>query len=94
MDAGRVWFLAQQGEAVHLQCASRFLVDQKTAMQGYVTSEPFAVEKEGRFRAKKSSCSPTMASNTYSTLIEARRETVEKRPDLVQRFVNATAIGW
>ena len=27
-------------------------------------------------------------------MIEARRETVEKRPDLVQRFVDASAIGW
>ena len=28
------------------------------------------------------------------TLIETRREIVEKRPDLVQRFVDASAIGW
>ena len=31
---------------------------------------------------------------TYSTLIVTRREIVEKRPDLVQRFVDASAIGW
>ena len=32
--------------------------------------------------------------DTYSTTIEARIETVQKNPDLVQRFVDATAIGW
>ena len=32
--------------------------------------------------------------NSYSTLIETRRDLVEKKPDLVQRFVDASAIGW
>ena len=32
--------------------------------------------------------------NSYSTLIETRRDMVEKRPDLVQRFVDASIIGW
>ena len=41
-----------------------------------------------------SSCSPTTATTTYSTLIETRRDIVEKNPDLVQRFVDASAIGW
>jgi len=70
-----------------------FLVDKKTAMQGYVTSEPFAVEKTGKFKPKIFLLADN-GFNTYSTLIEARRETVEKRPDLVQRFVDASAIGW
>jgi NitT/TauT family transport system substrate-binding protein len=70
-----------------------FLVDKKTAMQGYVTSEPFAVEKQGHFKPKIFLLADS-GFNTYSTLIEARRETVEKRPDLVQRFVDASAIGW
>jgi len=70
-----------------------FLVDKKTAMQGYVTSEPFAVEKTGKFKPRIFLLADN-GFNTYSTLIEARRETVEKRPDLVQRFVDASAIGW
>ncbi len=32
--------------------------------------------------------------NTYSTLIETRRELTDKKPDLVQRFVDASIIGW
>jgi NitT/TauT family transport system substrate-binding protein len=72
--------------------AQPFLVDKRSAMQGYVTSEPFAVEKAGV--KPKIFLLADQGFNTYSTLIEARRETVEKRPDLVQRFVDASAIGW
>jgi NitT/TauT family transport system substrate-binding protein len=32
--------------------------------------------------------------SSYSTLIETRRDLVEKNPDLVQRFVDASVIGW
>ena len=69
-----------------------FLVDKRSAMQGYVTSEPFAVEKAGV--KPKIFLLADQGFNTYSTLIEARRETVDKRPDLVQRFTDASAIGW
>jgi NitT/TauT family transport system substrate-binding protein len=70
-----------------------FLVDKTSAMQGYVTSEPFAVEKEGKFKPKIFLLADEGFS-AYSTLIEARRELVEKKPDLVQRFVDASIIGW
>jgi NitT/TauT family transport system substrate-binding protein len=70
-----------------------FLVDQKSAMQGYVSSEPFVIEQKAKFK-------PTVllladyGFNGYSTLIETRRELTEKKPDLVQRFVDASVIGW
>src|SRR5260370_35344869 len=35
-----------------------------------------------------------MASNTFRTLIDTRRELIDKKPDLVQRFVDASIIGW
>ena len=70
-----------------------FLVDKTSAMQGYVTSEPFAVEKEGKFKPKIFLLADEGFS-AYSTLIETRRELVEKKPDLVQRFVDASIIGW
>jgi NitT/TauT family transport system substrate-binding protein len=31
---------------------------------------------------------------SYSTLIETRRDLIDKKPDLVQRFVDASIIGW
>src|SRR5262249_11619513 len=32
--------------------------------------------------------------DTYSTLIETRRDLVERKPDLVRRFVEASILGW
>ncbi len=70
-----------------------FLANKKSAMQGYVTSEPFAIEKEAKFKPKVFLLADQGLSD-YSTLIETRRALVENKPDLVQRFVNASIIGW
>jgi NitT/TauT family transport system substrate-binding protein len=70
-----------------------FIVDKNSAMQGYVTSEPFAVEKAAGFKPRIFLLAD-YGFNTYSTLIETRREMIEKKPDLVQRFVDASIIGW
>ena len=70
-----------------------FLVDKKSAMQGYVTSEPYAIEKAGGFKPKVFLLADH-GFDSYSTVIETRRDLVEKRPDLVQRFVDASIIGW
>ena len=32
--------------------------------------------------------------DTYATTIETRRDLVEKNPDLVRRFVEASIVGW
>ena len=70
-----------------------FLADKRSAMQGYVTSEPFAIEKAAGFKPKVFLIADH-GFNSYSTLIETRRELVDKKPDLVQRFVDASIIGW
>jgi NitT/TauT family transport system substrate-binding protein len=70
-----------------------FLADRKSAMQGYVTSEPFVIEKQVGFKPTVMLLSD-YGFNGYSTLIETRRELTEKKPDLVQRFVDASIIGW
>ena len=38
-----------------------FLADKRTAMQGYVTSEPYADRDPGPASSRRSSCSPTRA---------------------------------
>ena len=73
--------------------AQPFLADKNSAMQGYVTSEPYAVETQGHFTPKVFLLADH-GFDAYSTLIETRRDLVEKRPDLVQRFVEASAVGW
>ena len=73
--------------------AQPFLADKHSAMQGYVTSEPFAIEKQGGFKPKVFLLAD-QGFSSYSTLIETRRELVDKKPDLVRRFVEASILGW
>jgi len=70
-----------------------FLADNKLAMQGYVTSEPFVVEKHGRIKPRIFLLAD-QGFDTYSTIIETRVELTQKKPDLVRRFVDASIIGW
>lgn len=70
-----------------------FLANKNVAMQGYVTSEPFIVEKQGGFKPKIFLLAD-QGFDTYSTTIETRTDLVQKNPKLVQRFVDASIIGW
>src|ERR1700685_2482379 len=73
--------------------SATFIADKHSIQEGYVTSEPFEVEKQGGFKPNVFLLAD-YGYSTYSTLIEARREFVDKNPDIVQRFVDASAIGW
>jgi NitT/TauT family transport system substrate-binding protein len=70
-----------------------FLANPKSIQQGYSVAEPIYVENQGRFKPVVHLLADHGFS-TYSTLIEARAETVRNRPDLVQRFVDASIVGW
>jgi NitT/TauT family transport system substrate-binding protein len=73
--------------------AQPFLANKQSAMQGYVTSEPFAVEKSAGFKPGIILLAD-YGFNDYSTVIETRSDVIDKKPDLVQRFVDASMIGW
>ncbi len=70
-----------------------FLADMDSGQQGYLTSEPYAVKKEGGF-------DPTVflmadyGYTTTSTMIEGMQDYVAKNPDITKRFVEASIIGW
>jgi NitT/TauT family transport system substrate-binding protein len=70
-----------------------FLADKTSAQQGYITSEPYAIEKQGGFKPIVFLLAD-YSYQTYATTIEAKKELVEKNPNLVQRFVNASIKGW
>jgi NitT/TauT family transport system substrate-binding protein len=70
-----------------------FIMNKSSIQQGYVTAEPFEIEKQGHFKPNVFLLND-YGYDTYSTLIVTRRDIVEKNPDLVQRFVEASAIGW
>ncbi|MBT9524649.1 MAG: ABC transporter substrate-binding protein [Rhizobacter sp.] len=70
-----------------------FLANPKSIQQGYSVAEPIYVENQGKFKPVVHLLADHGFS-TYSTLIEARADTVKNKPDLVQRFVDASALGW
>lgn len=70
-----------------------FLADKASGQQGYITSEPFAIQSEGGV-VPKLFLLADYGFDTYSTLIEGRTDFVNTNKDLTQRFVDATIIGW
>jgi NitT/TauT family transport system substrate-binding protein len=70
-----------------------FLANPRAIQQGYSVAEPIYVERQGGF-APVVHLLADHGFSTYSTLIETRAETVANRPDLVQRFVDGSIIGW
>jgi len=73
--------------------SAAFIADPRSVQQGYLTSEPFEVERQGGFKPK-TFLFADQGYSAYSTTIETATKLVESNPDLVQRFVDATAIGW
>lgn len=67
--------------------------DKRSAQRGYVTSEPHAVEKEGGFKPQVFVLAD-LGFDTYATTIETRTDLIEKKPAVVQCFVDASIKGW
>ena len=70
-----------------------FVADKNSGQQGYATSEPYAVKAAAGWDPKVF----LLADNgwsTYSTMIEGKQDYVAAHKDIVQRFVDASAIGW
>ncbi|TPK70621.1 ABC transporter substrate-binding protein [Mesorhizobium sp. B2-4-15] len=70
-----------------------FIANKKSIQQGYVTSEPFAVQKEGGFVPNQFLLAD-YGWDTYSTTIEVMQDTIDKKPEVVQCFVDGSAKGW
>jgi NitT/TauT family transport system substrate-binding protein len=69
-----------------------FLADPKAIQQGYVTSEPFIIEKEGVQPAVMLLADAGYTS--YGALIQTSQKLAQDKPDLVQRFIDASIEGW
>jgi NitT/TauT family transport system substrate-binding protein len=69
-----------------------FLNDKQSTMQGFITSEPFAVREAG--------VKPVIhlladqGFDNYSSVLCASPKMIQDRPDVVKRFVDATIKGW
>ncbi|MDY7003431.1 MAG: ABC transporter substrate-binding protein [Cyanobacteriota bacterium] len=70
-----------------------FLLDKNVIQQGYLTSEPFTIEKKGGFKPVVMLLAD-YGYEPYATTIATTTKMVENNPDLVQRFVDASIKGW
>lgn len=70
-----------------------FIADKKSAQQGYLTSEPFAVEKQAGWKPKVFLLADNGFS-PYSTTVTVKADLIKTNPDLIQRFVDASIEGW
>ena len=70
-----------------------FLADPMSANQGYLTSEPYAVEQEAGFTPDVFLMADA-GYTTYSTMIAGMTDYIEANPDITKRFVEASIVGW
>jgi NitT/TauT family transport system substrate-binding protein len=70
-----------------------FLADKKSAQQGYSISEPISIKAQAGFDPVVHLLADNGFS-TYSTTIETRADLVKNKPEMVQKFVDASLIGW
>jgi len=69
-----------------------FLAQPKAIQQGYLSSEPFTIEAQGVKPVVLLLADAGYAS--YGSLIQTSDKLAHDRPDLVQRFVDASIEGW
>ncbi|MCB2107208.1 MAG: ABC transporter substrate-binding protein, partial [Rhodobacteraceae bacterium] len=69
-----------------------FLADTSAVQQGYLTSEPYQIERAGIKPNVFLLADAGYAS--YAAIIMTSRDRVEKSPDQVKRFVAASIAGW
>lgn len=70
-----------------------FLTDETAIQQGYITSEPYQIEKEGGFKPQLFLLADENYPS-YANLILATDKIAMSRPLLVAKFVRASIRGW
>jgi NitT/TauT family transport system substrate-binding protein len=70
-----------------------FLADKQMSQQGFVSSEPYSIEQEAKFKPVVHLLADQGFDN-YNTTINISRKLMGEKRDPVQRFVNATLEGW
>ena len=73
--------------------AAPFLADKRVIQQGYVTSEPYLIEKEGKI-APKVFLLADDGYPSYASMALVPDALIARNPAAVKAFVEATAAGW
>lgn len=92
------WMVAEHGFTVEQRQPytfnpAPFIADDQLGMQGYLSSEPYAVAKEAGFTPNVFLIADAGYS-TYATTIETMAATIEERPEVVKCFVEGSIKGW
>lgn len=70
-----------------------FLADKRLVQQGYATSEPYLIEKEGKIKPAVFLLADS-GYPAYASMALVPDSLIAKNPAAVQAFVEATAAGW
>ncbi|MFN3585107.1 ABC transporter substrate-binding protein [Phenylobacterium sp.] len=70
-----------------------FIADKRAAQQGYVTSEPYTIEKQAGFKPKVFLLADEGFPG-YATMVLAPDSLIAANPAAVRAFVEASAKGW
>jgi NitT/TauT family transport system substrate-binding protein len=70
-----------------------FLADKRKGMQGFLSSEPYAIEKEAGF-APNVFLIADAGYSTYATTVEVMQPFLEANPEAVKCFVEGSILGW
>ncbi|MBO9707750.1 MAG: ABC transporter substrate-binding protein [Caulobacter sp.] len=73
--------------------AAPFLADKRVIQQGYVTSEPYLIEKEGKVKPAVFLLADD-GYPSYASMVLVPDALIAKNPTAVKAFVEATAAGW
>ena len=70
-----------------------FVADKNVVQQGYLSSEPYAIEKEAKFKPNVFLLAD-YGWSPYSTTVVCMEKTLKDRPKAVAGFVKASMEGW
>jgi len=70
-----------------------FLADKSLVQQGYLGSEPFAIEQAAHFKPVVLLLADAGYAG-YANIVTTSAKLVAEKPDLVQRFIDASIEGW
>jgi NitT/TauT family transport system substrate-binding protein len=70
-----------------------FLLDDKAIQEGYLTSEPYSIEKEGHFEPQVFPLADAGYPG-YANMVLVPQRWIDENPKAVQDFVDASIEGW
>ena len=70
-----------------------FLANKNAIQQGFLGSEPYSIEQQAHFKPVVMLVADA-GFKGYASLIATSDKMIEQKPDLVQRFINASIEGW